>query len=79
MSDDTIIRVAKSHRLNRFPVAVWRHRKTKGILLRSGGISRGVMSAVLKSGLGGIGSQGLSTASVTEDERFFSEIGKDKA
>ena len=34
ISDDSIMKVSKNYRLSRFPVAVWKHKRTKGTLLR---------------------------------------------
>ena len=76
VTDDSLMKVAKNHRLNRFPSAIWRHRRTKGTLLRSGTINRSVLTAVLRSGLGGRQTQGNHSANITDDEQFFSEIGK---
>lgn len=74
ISDDTIMKVAKNHRLSRFPVAIWRHRRTKGTLLRSGAISnKSVLTAVLRTGL--TGGQAQSNHQTSDDERFYSEIG----
>lgn len=74
IKDDVLLKVAKNHRLSRFPVAVWRHRKTKGTLLRSGTINKSLLTAVLKTGLGGQQTQGYHSANITDDEKFFTEI-----
>eukprot|EP00794_Sanderia_malayensis_P018071 gene18071-19880_t len=87
VSDDTLMKIAKNYRLNRFPVAVWRHRKTRGVLLRSGAMNKGVIAAALKAGVEGVPSQGLSSANLSLDEKFFTEtvnatslmLGKGKA
>ena len=69
------MKVAKNHRLNRFPVAVWKHKRTRGTLLRSGITTKSVLAAVLRTGLGGRQTSGNHSANVTDDEQFFSEIG----
>lgn len=74
ITDDTIMKVAKNHRLNRFPVAIWRSKRTKGTLLRSGAINRSVLTAVLRTGVGNTQLQ-PNQVNVSEDERFFTEIG----
>ena len=75
ISDDAIMKVSKNYRLSRFPVAVWKHKKTKGTLLRSGGINKAVLSAALKSELGVKQATTNNAVNVTEDAIFFSEIG----
>ena len=75
VTDDSLIKIAKNHRLNRFPAAVWRHKRTKGTLLRSGVINKSVLTAVLRTGLGGRQTAGNHSANITDDEQFFSEIG----
>ena len=68
------MKVSKNHRLNRFPVTIWRHRRTKGTLLRSGAISRSVLAAILRIGVTAPG-QTNEALNVSDDERFFTEIG----
>ena len=75
VSDDTLMKIAKNYRINRFPVALWRHRRSKGVLLRSGGMNKGVIAAVLKASSEGVPSQSLSSSNLSLDEKFFSEIG----
>ena len=76
--DDTIMKVSKNHRLNRFPVVVWSHRRTKGALLRSGAISKSVLTSVLRGSLSNQ-TPGYNNSNITEDEKLFSEIGKKNA
>lgn len=75
ISDDTLLKVAKNHRLSRFPVAVWRHKRTKGTLLRSGALNKSVLQAILRTSLGSNQTQGNLSSNVTEDEKLYSEIG----
>ena len=75
VTDDSLMKVAKNHRLNRFPAAVWINKRTQGTLLRSGTINKSVLTAVLRTGLGGKQTTGNHSANVTDDEQFFSEIG----
>ncbi len=73
VSDDTLMKIAKNYRINRFPVAVWRHRKTRGVLLRCGGLTKSIVAAAVKAGLEAMPSQNVSTTNL--DEKFFTEIG----
>ena len=50
LSDDSIRRLAKCHRGLRFPAIVWRHPRTKALLLRSSGFhGKGVMGMIKSS------------------------------
>ncbi|XP_047135249.1 myotubularin-related protein 13 isoform X1 [Hydra vulgaris] len=74
--DDTIMKVSKNHRLNRFPVVVWSHKRTKGALLRSGSISKSVLTSVLKGSLNTNQVSNYNSSNISEDEKMFSEIVK---
>lgn len=51
ITDETIARISKSYRSNRFPAVVWRHPSTKALLLRSGGFQlKGIFDMFKKSG-----------------------------
>lgn len=51
VNDDCITRVARSYKSNRFPAVVWRHARTKALLMRSGGFQgKGLFDAFSKSG-----------------------------
>lgn len=44
IQDNTIQRISRCYRQNRFPVVCWRNSRTKAVLLRSGGLhGKGVM------------------------------------
>ena len=75
VSDDIMMKIQKNYRANRLPVAVWRHRRSKGTLLRCGGLTKGVIAAAVKAGTDGTSDPRMSIANASFDERFFSEIG----
>ena len=76
VADDTIAKAAKNYRQYRIPVGIWQHKKTKGVLLRSGAISSRVLSTILKSGLGASSATaGVAPGSMTDDEKIFTAIG----
>ncbi|XP_065070584.1 myotubularin-related protein 5-like [Rhopilema esculentum] len=74
ISDDIIMKIAKNYRINRLPVPVWRHRRSKGVLLRCGGLTKGVIAAALKAGLEGTQNDRISLTNPSLDERFYSEL-----
>lgn len=76
VADDTILKVAKNHKLNRFPVAIWRNKRTKGTLLRCGTVAKNILSAILRASLIHNRVQGNLNTNVTDDEKYFSEIGE---
>ena len=76
VADDMILKVAKNHKLNRFPVAIWRNKRTKGTLLRCGVVAKNILSAVLRASLVHNRIQGNLNTNVTDDEKYFSEIGE---
>ena len=80
ISDDSILRIAKNHRQGRFPVAVWRHQRTKATLLRAGGIERSTISSLMRQtravGVGNISSHSISTSASAEQEKFFAAVGR---
>ncbi|XP_033127612.1 myotubularin-related protein 13-like isoform X3 [Anneissia japonica] len=78
--DDSIRRLSRCYRNNRFPVVVWRHPKTKALLLRSGGFhGKGVMGMIksstqatqssnITSADGGVASKSI------EQEKYFMQV-----
>jgi len=74
ISDDIIMKIAKNYRANRLPVAVWRHRRSKGALLRCGGLTKGMVTAAIKAGMEGTQGQRVSITNSSLDERFYSEL-----
>ena len=75
VSDDIIMKIAKNYRANRLPVAVWRHRRSKGTLLRCGGLTKGMVAAAVKAGTEGMQNHRMSIANSSLDEKFYSELG----
>ena len=75
VSDDMVMKIAKNYRANRLPVAVWRHRRSKGTLLRCGGLTKGMVAAAIKAGTEGTQNHRMSIANSSLDERFYSELG----
>ena len=69
------MKIAKNYRANRLPVAVWRHRRSKGALLRCGGLTKGMVTAAIKAGMEGTQGQRVSITNSSLDERFYSELG----
>ncbi|XP_042323603.1 myotubularin-related protein 5 [Sceloporus undulatus] len=49
IQDNTIQRISRCYRQNRFPVVCWRNSRTKAVLLRSGGLHGKGMSGLFKS------------------------------
>lgn len=51
LSDDCIVRISRFYKSGRFPAVVWRHARTKALLLRSSGFQgKGVIDAFKKTG-----------------------------
>lgn len=51
INDESIIRISRFYRSNRFPAVVWRHARTKALLLRSGGFQgKGIFDVFKKTG-----------------------------
>lgn len=69
------MKIPKNYRANRLPVAVWRHRRSKGTLLRCGGLTKGIVAAALRAGSEGTEAHRLSVSNIGLDERFFSGLG----
>ena len=46
------------------------------MLLRCGGLTKGVIAAVLKAGLEGTQNDRISLTNLSLDEKFYSELGK---
>ncbi|XP_048585296.1 myotubularin-related protein 13 isoform X2 [Nematostella vectensis] len=76
ISDDTVLRVAKNHRQNRFPVAIWKHPKNKATLVRAGGIERSSVASMIRSGMGVGGSMSGNSipSSSVEQEKLFAAV-----
>ena len=81
ITDDTLLRVARSHSQGRFPVALWKHTRTKAVLLRAGGFERSAVASFIKSGMTG-GSISVGHGSIpstsAEQEKFLTAIGRKK-
>ncbi|NWI98411.1 MTMR5 protein, partial [Crypturellus undulatus] len=58
IQDNTIQRISRCYRQNRFPVVCWRNARTKAVLLRSGGLHGKGVVGLFKS-------QNAPTAAVT--------------
>lgn len=51
LTDESIIRISRFYKSSRFPAVVWRHARTKALLLRSGGFQgKGIFDAFKKTG-----------------------------
>ena len=77
ITDDTLLRVAKNHSQGRFPVALWKHSRTKAVLLRAGGFERSAVASFIKQGMTGgsiSAGHGISSTS-SEQEKFLTAIG----
>ena len=77
ITDDTILRVAKNHRQSRFPVVVWKHQRTKAVLLRAGAIERS-MTSFLRSGRGSVSGHSQAYSSSAEGEKVLGAVGKQR-
>ena len=79
ITDDTILRVAKNHHQSRFPVVIWKHTRTKAVLLRAGAIERS-MTSFLRPGRvsgGSISGHGPAySSSSAEEEKMLAAVGK---
>ncbi|KAJ8313207.1 hypothetical protein KUTeg_009240 [Tegillarca granosa] len=75
VTDDSIRKLARTHRQYRFPVITWKHPRTKALLLRASGFhgSRGLMTMLKSDGTSSTTTTG-ETSSSLEQERYFSSI-----
>ena len=75
MSDDSLRRVARCYRHNRFPVVTWRHPRTRSLLLRGSSFHvKGVMN-MLRSNPNPAGAGPTDhVSSSLEHERYFNAI-----
>lgn len=77
VSDDSILRVAKNHRQTRFPVATWKNRLNKAVLLRSSAIERSSVASIIRSGVAASGgSTDAIRSSNAEQDKYLSAVGK---
>ena len=73
VTDDSITKLARTHRQYRFPVITWRHSRTKALLIRASGFhTRGLMGMLKHDTTSG--SAGSETTSSIEQERYFSSL-----
>ncbi|KAL5006472.1 hypothetical protein ScPMuIL_015278 [Solemya velum] len=73
VTDESIRKLARTHRQYRFPVVTWRHQRTKALLLRASGFhSRGLMGMLKHNTSSGTASG--ETSSSVEQEKYFSSI-----
>ncbi|CAG2192244.1 MTMR5_13 [Mytilus edulis] len=73
VTDDSIKKLARTHRQYRFPVITWRHPRTKALLIRASGFhSRGLMGMLKHDTTSG--TAGSETSSSIEQERYFSSL-----
>ncbi|KAK3103033.1 hypothetical protein FSP39_015926, partial [Pinctada imbricata] len=73
ITDDSIRKLARTHRQYRFPVVSWRHPRTKALLLRASGFhSRGLMGMLKSDSSTGNVSGEISSA--LQQERYFKAI-----
>ena len=49
IGDESLLRLARTHRENRFPVVTWRHPNTKAVLLRASRLTSKGVFGMLKS------------------------------
>ncbi|ESO05166.1 hypothetical protein HELRODRAFT_77859 [Helobdella robusta] len=75
ISDDCLQKICKSHKLNRFPVATWRHPTTKALLIRGSGFYGKRVMGVFKGHYSNpaVDSNVASTMTM-EQEKYFSSI-----
>jgi myotubularin-related protein 5/13 len=77
VSDDSILRVAKNHRQMRFPVATWKNRVNKAVLLRSSAIERSSVASIIRTGVAASGgSTDAIRSSNVEQDKYLSAVGK---
>lgn len=77
VSDDSILRVVKNHRQMRFPVATWKNRVNKAVLLRSSAIERSSVASIIRTGVAASGgSTDAIRSSNVEQDKYVSAIGK---
>ena len=79
VSDDSILRVAKNHRHMRFPVATWKNRENKAVLLRSSAIERSSVASIIRTGVAASGgSTDAIRSSNVEQDKYLSSVGKSR-
>ncbi|CAB3984119.1 Myotubularin-related 13 [Paramuricea clavata] len=75
VSDDSILRVAKNHRQMRFPVATWKNRANKAVLLRSSAIERSSVASIIRTGVAASGgSTDAIRSSNVEQDKYLSAV-----
>uniref|UniRef100_A0ABM0M8D4 LOW QUALITY PROTEIN: myotubularin-related protein 13-like n=1 Tax=Saccoglossus kowalevskii TaxID=10224 RepID=A0ABM0M8D4_SACKO len=75
MTDDSIRKLAKCHRQNRFPAICWRHPRTKALLLRCSGFhGKGVMGMMKSSVQNTSTGTSTETSRSVEQEKFFHAV-----
>ncbi|XP_071510955.1 LOW QUALITY PROTEIN: myotubularin-related protein 13-like [Diadema antillarum] len=75
LSDDSIRRLAKCHRHGRLPAIVWRHTRTKGLLIRSSGFhGKGVMGMIRGAQNQGSSASDSGSSKSLEQEKYLSAI-----
>ena len=77
VSDDSILRVVKNHRQMRFPVATWKNRVNKAVLLRSAAIERSSVASIIRTGVAASGgSTDTIRSSNVEQDKYLTSVGK---
>uniref|UniRef100_A0A8C6YF45 SET binding factor 1 n=1 Tax=Naja naja TaxID=35670 RepID=A0A8C6YF45_NAJNA len=74
IQDNTVQRISRCYRQNRFPVVCWRNSRTKAVLLRSGGLhGKGVVGLFKSQNAPATGTSGADSTSL-EQEKYLQAI-----
>uniref|UniRef100_A0A8C9F521 SET binding factor 1 n=1 Tax=Pavo cristatus TaxID=9049 RepID=A0A8C9F521_PAVCR len=75
IQDNTIQRISRCYRQNRFPVVCWRNSRTKAVLLRSGGLhGKGVVGLFKSQNAPTAGNHPLTDSTSLEQEKYLQAV-----
>ncbi|XP_053925663.1 myotubularin-related protein 5 [Cuculus canorus] len=74
IQDNTIQRISRCYRHNRFPVICWRHSRTKAVLLRSGGLHGKGVVGLFKSQNAPTGGPSPTDSTALEQEKYLQAV-----
>ncbi|XP_074832562.1 myotubularin-related protein 5 isoform X4 [Carettochelys insculpta] len=74
IQDNTIQRISRCYRQNRFPVVCWRHSRTKAVLLRSGGLHGKGVVGLFKSQNAPTAGPSQTDSTSLEQEKYLQAV-----
>ncbi|XP_062990510.1 myotubularin-related protein 5 isoform X2 [Elgaria multicarinata webbii] len=75
IQDNTIQRISRCYRQNRFPVVCWRNSRTKAVLLRSGGLhGKGVVGLFKSQNAPAAGGPSQADSTSLEQEKYLQAV-----